>query len=52
MVDLSNGIEWVLNNEKYDELCKNARVKVLREFDSKIVAQKYIELYTEVLHVK
>jgi hypothetical protein len=38
--DLRNGIEWVLNTANYDELCKNAREKVLREFDSKIVAKK------------
>jgi glycosyltransferase involved in cell wall biosynthesis len=47
--DLRNGIEWVLNTPNYDELCKNAREKVLREFDSKIVAKRYIELYEEVL---
>ena len=50
--DLKNGIEWVLNTPNYDELCKNAREKVLREFDSKIVAKKYIELYEEVLENK
>lgn len=50
--DLKNGIEWVLNNENYDELCKNARAKVVREFDSKIVAKKYIELYKKVLNEK
>jgi len=47
--DLANGIEWVLNNENYDELGENAREKVLREFDSVVVARKYIELYNEVL---
>ena len=47
--DLANGIEWILNNEKYNELCQNAREKVLKEFDSKIVAQKYIELYKDIL---
>jgi len=50
--DLANGIEWVLNNENYDDLCKNAREKVLKEFDSKVVARKYIELYEEVLGAK
>ena len=48
--DLKDGIEWVLNANNYDELCKNAREKVLREFDSKVVAKKYIELYKEVLN--
>ena len=47
--DLKDGIEWVVNNENYDELCDNARDKVVREFDSKVVAKKYIELYKEVL---
>ena len=48
--DLKDGIEWILNNEHYDELCQNAREKVMREFDSQIVAQKYIELYKGVLN--
>jgi len=47
--DLACGIEWILNTPNYDELCINARKKVMREFDSKIVAQKYVELYKEVL---
>ena len=47
--DLACGIEWVLTSSNYDELCVNAREKVMREFDSKIVAKKYIELYNEVL---
>jgi len=50
-IDLARGIEWVLNNSNYDELCQNAREKVLKEFDSKIVARKYIELYEEILKV-
>jgi glycosyltransferase involved in cell wall biosynthesis len=50
--DLRNGIEWVLNTPNYNELCKNAREKVLREFDSMIIAKKYIELYEEVLENK
>ncbi len=47
--DLKDGIEWILNNENYDELCKKAREKVLKEFDSVVVAKKYVELYKEVL---
>lgn len=47
--DLACGIEWILNNDQYDILCKNARDKVLKEFDSKIVAKKYIELYRRLL---
>lgn len=47
--DLACGIEWVLNAPNYDELCQNAREKVLIKFDSKVVAEKYLELYEEVL---
>lgn len=48
--DLKNGIEWVLNTSNYEEISINARKKVLKEFDSEIVAQKYIELYNKVLN--
>jgi len=49
--DLAKGIEWILNLDKnrYNELCNNAREKVLREFDSKIVVKKYIKIYEEIL---
>ena len=47
--DLAKGIEWVLNSESYDELCQNAREKVLREFDSQVVAKKYIDLYNKII---
>jgi glycosyltransferase involved in cell wall biosynthesis len=50
--DLAKGIEWVLEAPNYKELCQNAREKVLREFDSKVVAKKYIKLYQEVLNEK
>jgi glycosyltransferase involved in cell wall biosynthesis len=48
--DLANGIQWVLDNDKYDELCFNARDKVMREFDSKIVSEKYIKLYEKTIN--
>lgn len=47
--DLAKGIEWILSSPKYDELCENARNKVLREFDSKVVVKKYIELYDKII---
>ena len=49
-LSFKDGIEYVLNAPNYDELCKNAREKVVREFDSRVVAQKYIKLYEEVLN--
>ena len=48
-LDLARGIEWVIDNDNYDALSFKARDKVMREFDSKIVANKYIELYSEIL---
>jgi glycosyltransferase involved in cell wall biosynthesis len=47
--DLAKGIDWILNSENYDELSKNAREKVVREFDYGVVAPKCINLYEEVL---
>jgi glycosyltransferase involved in cell wall biosynthesis len=47
--DLAHGIEWVLNNPEYENLSQNARGKVLQDFDSRIVVQKYIELYERLL---
>ena len=47
--DLAKGIEWILNAPNYDQLCQNARDKVLHEFDSQVVAGKYIELYESLV---
>ena len=50
--DLAKGIEWVLglSEKEYQTLSQNAREKVLGEFDSRVVARKYIELYEEILN--
>ena len=47
--DLAYGIEWVLKAANYQQLCDNARNKVLTHFDSQIVAKRYIALYKEIL---
>ncbi|WP_104760920.1 glycosyltransferase [Helicobacter cetorum] len=47
--DLKEGIEWVINTPNYEELCQNARTKVLENFSDEVVAQKYIKLYESVL---
>jgi glycosyltransferase involved in cell wall biosynthesis len=47
--DLALGIEWVLNTKNYDELCVNARKKIVTEFDSSMVADSYIELYKKMI---
>jgi glycosyltransferase involved in cell wall biosynthesis len=48
--DMAKGIEWVLNNDKYDELSNSARQKVLNEFDGEIVSKKYIKLYESIIN--
>jgi glycosyltransferase involved in cell wall biosynthesis len=47
--DLANGINWVLQHDNPDQLAQAAREKVLREFDSKVVAGKYKALYEGVV---
>ena len=47
--DLLAGINWVCDNEKYDMLCKIAIEKSSKYFDADVVADKYIELYKEIL---
>ena len=47
--DLANGIDFLLNASNYDQLCNNARKKVIKHFDSSIVADKYEELYNQIL---
>lgn len=47
--DLANGIRWILQSPDYATLSENAREKVLRCFDSKVVAEQYVELYKSVL---
>lgn len=49
-IDLANGIEWILNSPDYEKFCTNAREKILREFDRRVVVKKYIELYKEILN--
>lgn len=50
--DLAHGIEWILSNdnEDYLRLSFNAREKVLQEFDSMVVAKKYLKLYENILN--
>jgi len=47
--DLANGIEYILNAQNYNQICENARDKVIKEFDSAVVSKKYQDLYYKVL---
>lgn len=48
-LDLAAGIEYVIKSADYLGLSRNARNKVVEEFDSKVVAKKYVELYEDLL---
>ena len=48
--DLKNGINFILNHKNYNSISNNARNKVLKDFDSEIVATRYIELYKSILN--
>ena len=50
--DLANGIKWILNSKNYDDLCLNAREKILKKFDSQTVVKQYIDLYKVILDRK
>lgn len=48
--DLANGIEWVLEDSiRWKQLSRNAREKVIKEFDMIKVAEKYKDLYENIL---
>jgi glycosyltransferase involved in cell wall biosynthesis len=47
--DLANGIDWVLDAKNYEQLCENAREKVMNTFDSRLVAKQYIDLYQNII---
>lgn len=47
--DLATGIQWVLNHHDYTGLSKNARKKVVDQFDNLSIARKYHELYTSLI---
>ena len=48
--DLAAGINWVLNSADNVQLAKNAREKAVSTFDSRLVAQQYIQLYKSILN--
>jgi len=47
--DLSEGIEWVLKTPGYEQLCKKSREKMIDKFSNKVVANKYISFYLQLL---
>jgi len=48
--DLANGIKWVLSDsERLSRLSDSAREKILRCFEINAIADKYIELYSDIV---
>lgn len=50
--DLLTGIAWVCDNKDYEALCTSAIEKSTSYFDADIVAEKYIQLYEDILSNK
>lgn len=48
-IDLAQGIDWILNTPNYEKLRNRAREKVMLEFRSEVVAEKYIQLYRQTI---
>lgn len=47
---LKNGLEFILNHPKPEELSENALEKVKNEYSEQIVAEKYKEVYASLLN--
>ena len=49
--DLARGMRWILEQpaEAHAALCKNARERAERRFDSRVIARQYESLYSEAL---
>ncbi len=47
--ELAKGILWVINHDNYSRLSEAAVTKVCENFDSRVVAKRYIKLYEEIL---
>lgn len=46
---MARGIEWIISSPNYEEISLNARNTAVNKFDSKVISEKYLELYTELL---
>lgn len=46
--DLANGICWILDNENYDILSRQANHKAVSTYGDSAIAKRYIEIYNKV----
>ncbi len=53
-VDLARGVRWVLaqDYDAYQELCRSARERARRNFDSRVIARQYAAIYREILGMR
>lgn len=47
--DLAFGIEWILNNDNYYDICASAKERVYTNYTREVVSKQYIELYNEII---
>ena len=47
--DFTNGIYWVLNATDYQRMSAEATRKVQTHYSSRVIAQKYIQIYNKLL---
>ena len=45
---VQKGIEYVLQNPDYQQLCENSRTKALQHYSEKVVAEKHKDLYESI----
>jgi glycosyltransferase involved in cell wall biosynthesis len=50
--DLARGIEWVLDYDNSQNLRNNARLKAINSYDSSIIVNKYIKIYSSLTENK
>ena len=49
--ELAQGLNWILeDSDRYEELCKNARKKVMSQYTYNKTSQSYHELYSTLLN--
>ena len=50
--DLMKGICWLLNQADIQEVSENARKKVVNYYSEKLIAERFSQLYSELLSYK
>ncbi len=48
-IDIAKGVEWLVNNPDYEDICDNSRKRAVNEFDYRVTSKKYIKLYKDII---